>query len=477
MDIQEQLNNLFNNSQNNDSKPLKIIHHKGITIDLTRNIIDQNTFKQMRKLLTQSDFTQKRKKLFTNTLISKTESKKISFVSYRNSPSFIKDIDKMSKLYLEIKNNKIKGCDGEQITTVVHVGIGGSILGPKFLSEALESFKDKYFVTHFVSSGDLDEIGDLLKIINIKSTLFIFVSKSFMSDETMRIKSFIDNYINKNLSSYASHILKHQYVAVTANKKLCKKHNFNPKNIFSLLKTIPGRFSIASPATLSIMFEIGIDYYKEFINGIKSMDNHFYRTKFEENLPINLALINIWNINFLSKYANIIVPYSHRLRNFSDYVQQIEMESNGKSVTDMGEITLNYTSPIVFGFPGTECQHSFFQAAHQGTIDVSFDFIYIRNLNTDSKKFLAANVFAQADLLFKGKKTKKLYKDLIGSSPSNLIGIDKLSPDRVGKLISLYELKVFVEGIIWQINSYDQWGVEEGKILAKRNLAKTNYPK
>ena len=220
------------------------------------------------------------------------------------------------------------------------------------------------------------------------------------------------------------------------------------------------------------MLELGIDNYRKIIEGVKSMDSHFYKSNISNNLPVNLALVNIWNINFLSKYANVIVPYSYRLRSLPDYLQQIEMESNGKSVTTSNEVTLNFTSPILFGSLGTECQHSFFQAVHQGTVDLFLDFVYFKTLDTDSKKFLAANVFAQADLLFKGKKTREIHKSLIGSSPSNLIGIDRLSPDRVGKLISMYEHKVFVEGILWSINSYDQWGVEEAKIQAKKNLAK-----
>ena len=220
------------------------------------------------------------------------------------------------------------------------------------------------------------------------------------------------------------------------------------------------------------MFEIGIQNYIKFVNGIRSMDSHFLKAKFESNLPINLALINVWNINYLSKHGNIIVPYSYRLRNISNYIQQIEMESNGKSMTNNSEYTSNMTAPIVFGTSGTECQHSFFQAAHQGTLHVYFDFIYVRQPNTDSNRFLAANVHAQADLLFKGKKKKYSYKSLNGNSPSNLVSLDRISPDRIGKVISLYEHKVFIEGVIWNINSYDQWGVEEGKILAKKNLLK-----
>ncbi len=471
MDIRERLNTLFNDSHNN-CKSVKTIKFQGISLDSSRNIITKDTLLRMKDLLSYCKFTKKRKDLFMNKLISKTESKKVSFVSYRNSKSYQKDIERMTRFYQNIKNNKIKNHNGEKITNVIHIGIGGSILGPKFLSEALENFKDGYFDTYFVSSGDLDEICDVLKKIDVNKTLFIFVSKSFQTDETIRIKSFIDKHIKIHFSNSANHIFKHQYVAITANKELCKKNKFIEKNIFNFSENIPGRFSIASPVTLVTIFEIGVDYYKEFVKGIQSMDNHFYRSKYEDNLPVNLALINVWNINFLSKYANIIVPYSYRLRSLTNYLQQIEMESNGKSLTDKGEITLNFTSPVIFGYSGTECQHSFLQAAHQGTIDVFFDFIYIKNLNTDSKKFLAANLFAQADLLFKGKKSKKSYKDLIGSTPSTLIGIDKLSPDRIGKLISLYEHKVFVEGTIWQINSFDQWGVEEGKVLAKKNLSK-----
>ncbi len=472
MDIRARLNTFFKNSKDKSNKPLKKIKFDGITLDLSRNIVSKEIFLKMHGLLTDTNFSQQRKKLFDNKLVSETESKKVSFVNYRNNKSYDRDIERMSNLYLDIKNNKIKNFEGGNFNTIVHIGIGGSSLGANFLSDALEDYKSSHFISHFISSGDLAEINDLLKKIDIKTTVFIFVSKSFKTDETIRIKLFIDKFITKKYFKYSDYIFKNQYIAVTANTILCKKLNFSKRNIFTLQETIPGRFSVFSPVTLINMFEIGIQNYKRLVKGVRAMDLHFLNCKYENNIPINLALINIWNINFLSKYGNIVVPYSYRLRNLSNYLQQIEMESNGKSITKYDENSLNFTSPILFGGSGTECQHSFFQAAHQGTLDVYFDFIYLKSLRTSSEKFLSANVHAQADLLFRGKKTKKKHKSLIGNSPSTLVGIDKLNPDRIGKLISMYEHKVFVEGIIWEINSYDQWGVEEGKIQARKNLSK-----
>ena len=472
MDIRERLNSFYEKSNKKNAQSLKTIDFGGISLDLKRNLISREVLAKMRSLLTLSKFSKKRKQLFENKYISHTESQKVSFVFYRNSISYQRDIDKMSKFYLKIKNTKIGNHKNITISHIVHIGIGGSILGPKFLSEALEDFKTNHFLTHFVSSGDLQEISDLLKKIDVKQTIFIFVSKSFKTDETMRVKSYLDRYIKQKHPKISNYIFKNHYVAITANKQLCKKYNFSDKNIFTFMKTLPGRFSVISPVNLINMLELGINNYKKIIEGVKSMDNHFYKSSILNNLPVNLALVNIWNINFLSKYANVIVPYSYRLRSFPDYLQQIEMESNGKCVTTDDDVTLNFTSPILFGSLGTECQHSFFQAVHQGTVDIYLDFIYLKKLDTDSKKFLAANVLAQADLLFKGKKKREIHKSLIGSSPSNLIGIDKLSPDRLGKLISMYEHKVFVEGVIWSINSYDQWGVEEAKIQAKKNFAK-----
>ena len=472
MEIREQLRYFSSKSKKGRSVPLKNKTFSGITLDLSRNFVSNDVFIKMKSLLTMNKFTEKRKKLFTNKLISKTESQQVSFIYYRNSRMYDKAIEKMSKFYLQIKQNKIKSSDGDKIDTIVHIGIGGSILGPKFLSEALETYKKNDFVTYFVSSGDTDEIADLIKKIDVKRTLFIFASKSFKTDETMRVKLFIDNYLEKNFPHHTDYIYKNQFIAISSNKILCNSLNFSSKNIFTFPKTIPGRFSIASPVTLINMFEIGIQNYVKFVSGIRSMDSHFFKTKFESNLPINLALINIWNINYLSKHGNVIVPYSYRLRNISNYIQQIEMESNGKSITNNSKHIQDMTAPIVFGTSGTECQHSFFQAAHQGTLNVYFDFIYVRQPNTNSNRFLAANVHAQADLLFKGKKKKYLYKSLNGNSPSNLLSLDRISPDRIGKIISLYEHKVFIEGVIWNINSYDQWGVEEGKILARKNLLK-----
>jgi glucose-6-phosphate isomerase len=473
VEIREQLRYFSSKSNKGKSTPLKNKTFRGITLDLSRNFVSNDTFIKMKSLLTMNKFSEKRKKLFSNKLISKTESQQVSFIYYRNSRMYDKAIEKMSKFYLKIKQNKIKSSDGNKIDTIVHIGIGGSILGPKFLSEAFESYRKNDFVTYFVSSGDTDEIADLIKKIDVKRTLFIFVSKSFKTDETMRVKLFIDNYLEKNFPDHADYIYKNQFIAISSNKLLCKSLNFLSKNIFTFPKTIPGRFSIASPVTMINMFEIGIQNYIKFVNGIRSMDSHFLKAKFESNLPINLALINVWNINYLSKHGNVIVPYSYRLRNISNYIQQIEMESNGKSITNNSEYTPNMTAPLVFGTSGTECQHSFFQAAHQGTLHVYFDFIYVRQPNTNSNRFLAANVHAQADLLFRGKKKKYSYKSLNGNSPSNLVSLDRISPDRIGKVISLYEHKVFIEGVIWNINSYDQWGVEEGKTLAKKNLLKS----
>ncbi len=472
MDIKERLRYFSSKSKKGKSTPLKNKMFSGITLDLSRNFVKSDVFIKMKSLLTMNKFSEKRKKLFTNKLISKTESQQVSFIYYRNSQMYDKAIDKMSKFYLLVKQNKIKSSSGDKIDTIVHIGIGGSILGPKFLSESLENFKKNDFLTYFVSSGDTDEIADLIKKIDVRRTLFIFASKSFKTDETMRIKLFIDDYLEKNHPEHADYVHKNQFIAISSNKLLCKSLNFISKNIFTFPKTIPGRFSIASPVTLINMFEIGIENYIKFVNGIRSMDLHFLKAKFESNLPINLALINIWNINYLCKHGNVIVPYSYRLRNISNYIQQIEMESNGKSITNNFEHTMNKTAPIVFGNPGTECQHSFFEAAHQGTLNVYFDFIYVKQLNSNSNRFMAANVHAQADLLFKGKKTKYLQKSLNGNSPSNLVSLDRISPDRIGKIISLYEHKVFIEGVLWNINSYDQWGVEEGKILAKKNLLK-----
>ena len=472
MDIRKRLRYFSSKSKKGRSTPLKNKTFSGITLDLSRNFVSNDVFAKMKSLLILNKFSEKRKKLFTNKLISRTESQQVSFINYRNSQMYDKAIEKMSNFYLKIKHNKIISPNGDKIDTIVHIGIGGSILGPKFLSEALENFKKGDFITYFVSSGDTDEIADLLNKINVERTLFIFVSKSFKTDETMRIKLFIDNYLENNLPNHADYIRKKQFVAISSNKLLCKSLNISSNNIFTFPKTIPGRFSIASPVTLINMFEIGNKNYIKFINGIRSMDSHFLKTKFESNLPINLALINIWNINYLSKHANVIVPYSYRLRNIANYIQQIEMESNGKSITNDIEHTINMTAPIVFGTSGTECQHSFFQATHQGTLNVYFDFIYVKGPDTNSNRFLAANVHAQADLLFKGKKTKNLYKSLNGNSPSNLVSLDRISPDRIGKIISLYEHKVFTEGVIWNINSYDQWGVEEGKVLAKKYLLK-----
>ena len=467
--LEIKLNNKIPLSTHQKNKNLKkhIFSKDNLIIDISRNFINKDILRDLIKMASQQELNKSIQDLFDNKYISASESKKVSHVHLRNKDNFNKSLEKIINLYENIKKGLLRSNTGEKFTNVVYVGIGGSLIGPKVLSESLKDYHTKYFKCFYISSVDYSEIDDVLQNCELSTTLFIFASKSFTTKEVLMNLSHVKlTYIPK---TYIKDVMKSNFIAITANVANAKKEGFTSSKIISFSKNIPGRFSLTSVISLPVLFEIGKKNFLDFFKGIQQIDKHVRTSTYENNIPLILALISIWNINFLDKRVLSICPYNFRLRNVVDHLQQQEMESNGKSCDREGKRVYFPTSPIVFGQRGSECQHSFFQMIHQGNNELSIDFIGVINKNNpEASKFLLSNMIAQADLCFLGKKNKFPFKTINYGTPSNIILLKNLSPKSMGMLLSLYEHKFFLEGLLWNINSFDQWGVEQGKILAKK---------
>ena len=452
-----------------------IYKFNNLTIDISRNLIDMEILKNLLVFSKSIDIKSKINQLFDNEYKSLSENKKVSFLYERFDKNIKKkNIYKLFKFDDLIKKGNWKSFSGKPFKYIIHIGIGGSILGPKATSHALKDYHDKKLQIHFVSSADTSEIDDILEKCNLAETLFIFASKSFETREVLinykYIKDKLLNLVKKPKD------IQNSFLAITANRNNALKLGINSKRILIFSKTIPGRFSLSSPISFPLLLQIGKDNYTKFINGINKMDAHFKNSRVESNIPLLLALISIWNVNYKNITSNCILTYNHRLRSFSSFVQQLEMESNGKSVNAKNQRIDHNTSPFIFGLQGTECQHSIFQMLHQGTLKTSMDFIGVINtqLEKSTSNFLLSNLIAQADLSFDGKWESKLYKILNGKNPSTIILLETLNPMNLGALIALYENKIVAEGLLWGINSFDQWGVEEGKTVSEKVLKKIN---
>lgn len=454
-----------------------------LTIDISRHLIDEEVLKNLLAFSKSINIKSKINQLFNNKYKSQSENKKVSFLYERSDKNLKKkNINKLFELHDLIKNGKWKNSSDKDFKYVVHIGIGGSILGPKATSHALKDYHDKQLQVYYASSADTSEIDDILEKCVLDETLFIFASKSFETKEVLINYTHIKNKLLKTTKKPKD--IQDNFLAITTNKDNALKLGMNPKHIIIFSKNIPGRFSLSSSISFTLLLQIGKNNYTRFINGINKMDVHFKSSKIDSNIPLLLALISIWNINYKNIISNCILTYNHRLRSLSSFIQQLEMESNGKSINNYNQRVDYNTSPFVFGLQGTECQHSIFQMVHQGTLKTSMDFIGVINSDHSrrrytlqekaSSNFLLSNLIAQADLSFDGKQESKQYKILNGKNPSTVILLDMLTPESLGALISLYENKIVSEGLLWDINSFDQWGVEEGKSASKKVFKKIN---
>jgi glucose-6-phosphate isomerase len=377
---------------------------------------------------------------------------------------------KIEKFSDEVINGERLGFTGKAFTDVVNVGIGGSDLGPAMVVEALQYYHNHLNV-HFVSNVDGDHVQEVLKKLNPETTLFVIVSKTFTTQETLTNAQTIRSWFLQSATS--EDIAKH-FVAVSTNLQKVSEFGIASDNIFPMWDWVGGRFSLWSAVGLSISLSVGYSHFNGMLNGAFEMDQHFRTTPFEQNMPVTMALLSIWYNNFYGAESEALIPYTQYLQKLAPYLQQGIMESNGKSIGRDGQRVAYQTGTIIWGEPGTNSQHAFFQLIHQGTKLIPTDFIGFKQSlygNKDHHDKLMSNFFAQTEALLIGKTDPIPFKNFEGNKPTNTLLIEKLTPASLGKLIALYEHKLFVQGIIWNIFSYDQWGVELGKVLANSILS------
>ena len=463
-------------------------------VDFSKNRINKETINLFCELLEEINLKDSINKYFDGGIINKTENRAVLHTALRSKINTgikdegvdiynnIKEVNKkIHKFSDSIISGFKKGHTGKPFTDVVNIGIGGSDLGPSMVVDSLKFYKN-HLNTHFVSNVDGDHVNEVIKKLNPETTLFVIVSKTFTTQETLSNANTIRNWFLKT-GAKNKDITKH-FVAVSTNIEKVVSFGIDKDNIFPMWNWVGGRFSLWSAVGISISLSVGYDNFTKLLDGANEMDNHFRNTKFEKNIPIILACIGIWYNNFFNCESESVITYSQYLNQFAAYLQQASMESNGKSVDRDGKKVNYSTGQIVWGEPGTNSQHAFFQLIHQGTKLIPTDFIgFAQSLhgNVDHQNKLISNFIAQTEALMKGKSLSEVeasdkknftnpFKVFEGNKPTNTILIDKLTPQSLGKLIALYEHKIFVQGVIWNIFSYDQFGVELGKKLANTIL-------
>ena len=470
-------------------------------IDYSKNIVDEQTLDLLLNLANEVHLKEAISSYFEGDLINQTEDRAVLHTALRAKESdkvLVDGINVIPEVYSvknKIKNfsNEVisgnrKGFTGKPFTDVVNIGIGGSDLGPAMIVEALQFYKNHLNV-HFVSNVDGDHVNEVIKKLNPETTLFVIVSKTFTTQETLSNAETIRSWFLQ--SATQEDVAKH-FVAVSTNIQKVTEFGINPDNVFPMWDWVGGRFSLWSAVGLSVSLAVGFDNFDKLLKGANEMDEHFKNESFDKNIPVILALLSIWYNNFFGAESEALIPYTQYLQKLAPYLQQGIMESNGKSVGRDGKPVNYQTGTIIWGEPGTNSQHAFFQLIHQGTKLIPTDFIgYKHSLygNKDHHDKLMSNFFAQTEALLMGKTEAQVkaefekqgvssekadfllpFKVFTGNKPTNTILINKLTPESLGALVAMYEHKIFVQGIIWNIFSYDQWGVELGKQLANSIL-------
>ncbi|MCH2194544.1 glucose-6-phosphate isomerase [Kordia sp.] len=477
------------------------IQWKDFYVDYSKNRISQETMDLLLELAAEVNLKENIEKYFSGDIINETEGRAVLHTALREKESSEVYVDgknvipevyevkqKIKEFSEAIISGNQKGHTEKAFTDIVNIGIGGSDLGPVMVTEALEHYKN-HLKVHFVSNVDGDHVQEVIKKVNPETTLFVIVSKSFTTQETLTNALTIRKWFLTQASEEA--IAKH-FVAVSTNLEKINEFGIAPENVFPMWNWVGGRFSLWSAVGLSISLATGYDNFDKLLSGAHEMDTHFKTAAFDQNIPVVLALISVWYNNFYDAESEAIIPYTQYLHRFAAYLQQGIMESNGKSIDRKGNRVNYETGTLIWGEPGTNSQHAFFQLIHQGTKLIPADFIgYVHSLYGDKEHHekLMANFFAQTEALLNGKTKEEVlaeltakgmeasqiekllpYKIFEGNKPTNTILIDKLTPESLGALIALYEHKIFVQGVIWNIFSYDQWGVELGKQLATKIL-------
>lgn len=473
-----------------------------LLFDYSKNRITEKTMAYLVELARVRKLDEKITAMFNGDKINITENRAVLHVALRNRsntpiyvdgenvmPKINEVLAKMRKFSDAVRYGEFKGHTGKKLTDIVNIGIGGSDLGPKMAVEALKKYKAKDINTYFISNIDGTACAEVLNKVNPETTLFIVASKTFTTIETLTNARTCRKWLVDALGEHA--VAKH-FVALSTNTEKVKEFGINPENMFEFWDFVGGRYSMWSAIGLSIAIAVGMDNFDKMLDGAHAMDMHFKNTDFAHNIPVILGLLGVWNNNFFGLKSNAVVPYDQYLSLVPAYLQQLEMESNGKFVSMQNEFVKYPTGTVLFGGPGTDVQHSFFQMLHQGTTPIPVDFIIpaiSHNEIGEHHEILVANVLAQSEALMRGKTVKeaaaeliakgkskeevnflKKFKSFPGNNPSNTFVLKKVDPYTLGMLIAMYEHKVFVQGIVWDIDSFDQFGVELGKEMALKIL-------
>ena len=466
-----------------------------IICDLSKNIVSDTTRQLLLDLARECALQEAIKAMFSGEVINGSEGRSVLHTALRNfsgkpvysegkdvMPEVKKELDHMKRFCQKVHQGEWTGYSGKKIKYIVNIGIGGSDLGPVMVTEALKPYWKKDIQPYFVSNIDGTDLAEVFKKITPDETLFLVASKTFTTQETMtNAHSARDWFLKtaKNKKAVAKH-----FVALSTNEKGVEEFGIDKENMFVFWDWVGGRYSLWSAIGLSIALTIGYDHFEELLKGAYETDKHFREKSFEKNIPVLLGLISLWYINFFGAQSEAILPYDQYMHRFPAYFQQGNMESNGKHVDRNGKRVTYSTGPVIWGEPGTNGQHAFYQLLHQGTPLIPCDFIapvFSHNPLGNHHKILLSNFFAQTEALMNGKSRKELeaekvpedlipYKEFDGNKPTNSFLITKITPFTLGELIAIYEHKIFVQGIIWNIYSFDQWGVELGKQLAKKIL-------
>ncbi|EON68209.1 glucose-6-phosphate isomerase [Coniosporium apollinis CBS 100218] len=466
--------------------------------DFSKNFITEETVDLLVQLAKEAKLEQLRDDMFAGEKINFTEKRAVYHVALRNvsnqpmqvdGKSVVEEVnsvlDHMKEFSEQVRSGEWKGYTGKQIKTIINIGIGGSDLGPVMVCEALKAYGKRDLTMHFVSNIDGTHIAEALKESDPETTLFLVASKTFTTAETTTNANTAKHWFQEHVKDDSA-IAKH-FVALSTNEAEVTKFGIDKKNMFGFSDWVGGRYSVWSAIGLSVALYIGFDNFHEFLAGAHAMDKHFKETPLEKNIPVLAGLLSVWYSDFFGAQTHLVSPFDQYMHRFPAYLQQLTMESNGKAITRSGDYVKYTTGAVFFGEPATNAQHSFFQLLHQGTKLIPTDFILAAKShnpieNNKHQNMLASNFFAQAEALMVGKTPDEVkaegapdelvpHKTFLGNRPTTSILADKITPGTLGALIAYYEHLVFTEGAVWNINSFDQWGVELGKSLAKKILA------
>lgn len=465
----------------------------GLTIDYTRNNVTRDTMKLLFDLARAVDVPGWREKMIKGGIVNGSENRSALHTALRGPKGYYAESEgknvmpevhdtlaRMKKLSDAVHNSEWKGATGKAIKSVVNIGIGGSDLGPRMAVRALRSYHVPGIQVHFVSNVDGADLESVLAVCDPETTLFLVASKTFTTLETMMNANTARQWLTTALGEKAT---RNHFVALSSNDKAVADFGIERDNTFAFGEWVGGRYSLWSAIGLSVALAVGYDNFAKLLEGGHAMDQHFINAPLEKNGPVILALLGVWNRNFNDYRALSVLPYSHDMALIVQWLQQVDMESNGKTVTRDNERVTYPTGPVIFGTPGTDCQHSFFQLVHQGTDIIPCEFIAAIEANhphQNHHRALLSNMIAQAESLMNGRSIEESGNDparfFEGNRPSSLILIDRLDPYNLGQLVALYEHKIFVQSCLWNVNSFDQWGVELGKVIAKQVDSQMSKP-